>query len=1049
MRDAGFKHLEYTELDDQRATQQLKNRPDIIGENHAAENGIIESVTCVNFMCHERLHVTLGPLINFIVGENGSGKSAVLTGITLCLGAKASSTNRGGSLKSFIKEGRDQATLIVKLKNQGNDAYQSDIFGESIIIERAFTRSGTSRFKVKSATGRIISAKRADVDQIVQYYAMQVDNPLNILSQDNARQFLNSSSASEKYKHFVMGVQLEQLDNDYKLIAESTSNNEEKLQVLAEITERAKKQFEEANRLRETVEKNKEFRLKSRLYVNQMAWAQVEEQEKLLRKRIEDIADVEARIVGAEEAVLAKSRILDEVQERLARAHDVVQSVAEEAGQHQEQIDNARDNYEEAKRALTTLHREERDVHQRLTVAKQQVTACLAKIKAEEDRLGEHAGSARDEKEAALKDAKEAEASLSEKKATETMAIPTMNRRREEVQQEIETLGVSMEKKRKEIEDVERQIASLQQRRGAAVDSVHPKVRSLLKLIEKDSTFTQKPIGPLGQYIQLLEPKWSAVIEKSLGQSLDGFVVVNKRDQQHLSNLMQRQEITRSPIFIGNARPLNISGKEPDQSLKTILRVLKFDNDLVRDQLIINFNIEQVILIEKRPMAEQIMLDEGGTPPNVSACICFHDSKRGHGLRLTNRGGTISTSPVAPSNLPPRMKSDADSQIAIQKENMSYLEGELRGFQCEQRALQQKHQRYVSDLAAQKRMLDGLEKEIRLALTKIENISEELDAFEGVDDRLNSLREALSKAQAEENHHGGQYGNMRIQRPELNNRAEACKAVLEQYNETLREFEGRLLKAQSKVKRCNDLRELTLVEKNQAHETLDIAKLEKTRAEQKRDEQTMQVETFTQQAKACCPERAYIPSSESYQSIEKKFLAIKNQLEKRQRTVGATDEQIYNRAAEAKKAYEEGNRAFDMQIELQQALKRSLMDRLSRWRRFQRYISARSRANFVYLLSERGFRGKLLIDHENRKLALQVEPDETQKRAAGRNTKTLSGGEKSFSSICMLLSIWEAMGSPLRCLDEFDVFMDNVNRAISTNMLVGTLTDSTYTMVAY
>jgi hypothetical protein len=37
----------------------------------------------------------------------------------------------------------------------------------------------------------------------------------------------------------------------------------------------------------------------------------------------------------------------------------------------------------------------------------------------------------------------------------------------------------------------------------------------------------------------------------------------------------------------------------------------------------------------------------------------------------------------------------------------------------------------------------------------------------------------------------------------------------------------------------------------------------------------------------------------------------------------------------------------------------------------------------------------------------------------------------------MLLSVWEAIGSPIRCLDEFDVFMDNVNRAISTNMLVG------------
>ena len=39
----------------------------------------------------------------------------------------------------------------------------------------------------------------------------------------------------------------------------------------------------------------------------------------------------------------------------------------------------------------------------------------------------------------------------------------------------------------------------------------------------------------------------------------------------------------------------------------------------------------------------------------------------------------------------------------------------------------------------------------------------------------------------------------------------------------------------------------------------------------------------------------------------------------------------------------------------------------------------------------------------------------------------------------LLLAIWDAMGSPLRCLDEFDVFMDNVNRAISTNMLVSSL----------
>lgn len=92
-----------------RATQVIQEKYSFATDepNIPAEHGILERVECYNFMCHDHFYVDLGPLINFIVGKNGSGKSAVLTAITLCLGGKASTTNRGQSLKSFIKEGKE------------------------------------------------------------------------------------------------------------------------------------------------------------------------------------------------------------------------------------------------------------------------------------------------------------------------------------------------------------------------------------------------------------------------------------------------------------------------------------------------------------------------------------------------------------------------------------------------------------------------------------------------------------------------------------------------------------------------------------------------------------------------------------------------------------------------------------------------------------------------------------------------------------------------------------------------------------------------------
>lgn len=61
-----------------------------------ARAGQVATITLVNFMCHEHLTMDFGPNVTFISGSNGSGKSAALTALQCCLGARARDTGRCG-----------------------------------------------------------------------------------------------------------------------------------------------------------------------------------------------------------------------------------------------------------------------------------------------------------------------------------------------------------------------------------------------------------------------------------------------------------------------------------------------------------------------------------------------------------------------------------------------------------------------------------------------------------------------------------------------------------------------------------------------------------------------------------------------------------------------------------------------------------------------------------------------------------------------------------------------------------------------------------------
>jgi len=91
-------------------------------------------------------------------GENGSGKTAVLHGLQMCLGVSAKQSGRVSSGGEFIRDGANHCKAAATLWNTGEDAYLPRKFGPQITIEREMRRTNkngaTSTWTLKDAKGR-------------------------------------------------------------------------------------------------------------------------------------------------------------------------------------------------------------------------------------------------------------------------------------------------------------------------------------------------------------------------------------------------------------------------------------------------------------------------------------------------------------------------------------------------------------------------------------------------------------------------------------------------------------------------------------------------------------------------------------------------------------------------------------------------------------------------------------------------------------------------------------------------------------------------------
>ncbi|RLM87021.1 uncharacterized protein C2845_PM04G11530 [Panicum miliaceum] len=110
-----------------------------------------------------------------------------------------------------------------------------------------------------------------------------------------------------------------------------------------------------------------------------------------------------------------------------------------------------------------------------------------------------------------------------------------------------------------------------------------------------------------------------------------------------------------------------------------------------------------------------------------------------------------------------------------------------------------------------------------------------------------------------------------------------------------------------------------------------------------------------------------------------------------------------------------------------------------RWRKFQRNAGLLKRQLtwlFNEHLGQKGISGHINVDYKNEVLSVELTMPQDASRDTVRDTRGLSGGERSFSTLCFTLALHGMTEAPFRAMDEFDVFMDAVSRKISLDTLV-------------
>ncbi|XP_061605240.1 structural maintenance of chromosomes protein 6-like [Phyllopteryx taeniolatus] len=1016
---------QHDENEDEEGESQLCPQVQSVGEV-LSDAGIVESITLKNFMCHSFLGpINFGSNINFVVGRNGSGKSAILTALIVSLGGNVQATSRGTSLKGFVKIGESSANVSITLRNRGKDSYKPELYGPAIIVDLRLTHDGVRTYKLKSKCGQIISTKKEELTSILDNFNIQVNNPMSVLNQEMSKNFLQSKGEGDKYRFFMKATQLEQMREDFIHIKTTKHITEDKVGQHSEYLKELKRKYLEREDRYKNLSSIDEMHTKLEELQKQMAWALVIEMEKALEPM--------------KEKLHANKQSTAKYDEKVEEWKNKVKEAEKKCNQIQEQLEGITQQVQELQPKCAELKAEAQNHNTLLKSSEVTVHRCQVSLRdLEKDKaqlssrindlqlsINQATGSARQAKDESMQRIQCQLEDLNHQMSTLGQQINQYQHASSRAKEEHGTIRKDYDILKRSMDANSRNLRIMEGSRSNRLRRFGEHMPALLDAIQdahKRGQFKHKPRGPLGYLIKLKDPEQALAVEVCLQSLLHTFTCDNYDDEKVLKGLMAKIMASgrRPPIITSTfltkvhdtrKRALN----HPDY--QSVLQTLEMEDTVVANCLIDQRGIENILLIKNRAEACRVMMS-GHPPPN-----CYQAFSKDGDQIFTNRCYASE-------------QTRANCLSGDVEEDIRHLQRELETQQAQALGLQQQMRKLDEDFKQNEKLEKGAHMEMKIAndsatkhrleLSDLQNLEEpQLEDLKPLEEDLKEIVEKIltnsrkcEEARARTSELKENYDRAEREYKQHKERVNTIVEEADVIKEELTKVDEDVMKCKHHKKYYDDKRSVHLQSIQELEATLQSKEQE--------------LQANISKAREIWPERLEV--ERTARSLDTEISRLKVKISTQQEQEGDRGEIIreYRDALAKYKNTAQQMKNLNMFIK---SLDRVMNQRLKVFADLRRFLSARCKYFFNSMLAQRGYKGNMIFDHKNETLTISVQPGRGSE-SDSINMRSLSGGERSFSTVSFVLSLWATTEAPFRALDEFDVYMDMVNRRISLDMIL-------------